>query len=636
MELTDDRHSDADGDTAASSPNSFAQNYRSGVPLALGPKARFFFLALAVSSSALAAAPSINLSHDLVSLGIAKRNLTPNDASLDARPLFQAALAYAAKNETALITADAGAYYFLTPQLPDRYLQIDAYNNLTIDLAGSDLYLAQPEIVGFALIDCANVTLANFTIDSLQLPFTQVQLTGVSAQKALQYQAIPGWPSPTTFNTVRDPSGTPESLTALVFRNGQLIAGTSVLPIQRPLTEGTLRIVTSDSPWTQPQVLATYQPGDTIVIMAKGGEAPILVEGGTGTLVTGVTVYSSGAIAVHLDNAANSIVDHVQVIPRPETDRLISSNADGIHLSYALANNTVRHSSVNRTGDDGIAINSPFLAFVTSQPGANKIVAARNYSSIFPNGLLVSFVDPSTGLIVGSAHIAAQSPAYSDPLNNTGPVTLTFGQNLPALANGFGMIFGDLENRGNGSVIENNTVRNVLTARGIYLGGVAGVTVDQNLIDQTDCGAIVVHQDLSAYPVGPAMNIRITNNTIRNAIGPEAVATGAIAAIASIFTLSTDQNFNFITGAPNSNITISGNSIVNSGRGAIWVGNVNGGLVENNSALLYNQHPELAYWGVSTSVVKQLKQDSTQPVVVRSSSSGVTVLANRASAGASK
>lgn len=584
-------------------------------------------LGLALACAASASTPPVNLSRDLVRLGIAKQNLAPNNPNLDARPLLQATLAYAARNGTNLITADPGAYYLLTPQAPDRYLEIDAYSNLTIDLAGSDLYLAQSEIIAFALIDCTNVSLANFTVDNLQLPFTQVQLTGVSAQQ-LQYQTIPGWPSPTSFNTVRDPSGTPESLSALVFRNGQLLAGAAVLPIQRPLQEGTLQIVTSDSPWTQALVLATYQAGDQIVFMARGGEAPILVEGGTGIVVTGLTVYSSAAIAVHLDNTMNSVVDHVQVIPRPGTDRLISSNADGIHLSFALANNAVRFSFVDRTVDDGIAINSPFLASVISQSGTRKIVAARNFNSIFPNGLLVSFVDLSSGQIIASAHIVSQNPAYSDPLNTTGPVTLMFDENLPALSSGFGMIFGDPANRGDGSVIENNVVRNVLGARGIYLGGVSGVTVRANLIDHTDCGAIVVHQDLSSYPVGPAFNINILHNTIRNAIGPEAVGTGAIAAIASIFTLSTDRDFNLISDSPNANITISGNSIFNSGRSAIWVGNVNGGLVQNNSALLYNQHPELAYWGVSTAVARQLRQDSTQAVVVRSST-GVTVQANR-------
>jgi hypothetical protein len=584
----------------------------------------------ALSCCLFAATPSINLSHDLVTLGIAKSNLTPNDPRLDARPLFQSALAYAAVNGTTLITADPGAYYFLTPQMSDRYLQLNAYSNLTIDLAGSDLYLAQVELIGFALIDCTNVSLANFTIDNLQLPFTQVQLTGVSPQRgSLQYQTISGWPNPTAFNTVRDPSGTPEALSALVFRNGQLIPSTAALPIQRPLTDGSLQIVASDSPWTQPAILATYQPGDVIVFMARGGEAPILVEGGTGVAVEGVTVYSSAAIAVHLDNTQGAVVDHVQVLPRPGTGRLISSNADGIHLSYALANNTVRYSTVDHTVDDGIAINSPFLIFVTSQSGARKITGTRNFNSIFPNGLLVSFVDPNSGQIVASAHIASQSPPYSDPLNNTGPVTLTLDQNIPTLASGAGMIFGDLTNRGAGSVIENNVVTNVLNARGIFLSGVAGVTVQANLVDHTDCGAIVIHEDLSAFPVGPATYISVLNNTVRNAIGPEAVGTGAIAAIASIFTLSTDQNFNFISGSPNTNITISGNSIVNSGRGSIWVGNVNGGMVQGNSAQLYNQHPELAYWGVSTGIARQLAQDASQPIVVQSSN-GVTVLANRA------
>lgn len=587
-------------------------------------------LVLTLSAGAFAATPSINLSRDLIALGIAKRNLTPNNPNLDARPLFQAALAFAARSATTLITADPGAYYFLTPQMSDRYLQIDAYSNLTIDMGGSDLYLAQSEIIGFAFIDCSNVTLSNLTIDNLQLPFTQVQLTGVAAaQGVLQYKTIPGWPSPTTFNSVRNPSGTPEALSALVFRNGQMIPGTALLPIQRPLSEGALQILASDAPWTQPSVVATYQSGDEIVFMARGGEAPVLVEGGTGMTVSGVTVYSSAAIAVHLDNTQNSVVDHVQVIPRPGTGRLISSNADGIHLSYALANNTVRFSTVDHSVDDGIAINSPFLALVASQSGARKMVFTRNFNSIFPNGLLVSFVDASSGQIAGSAHIASQTPSYSDPLNNNGPVTLTFDQNVPALASGSGIIFGDLTNRGDGSLIEHNVVRNVLGARGIYLGGVAGVTVRANLIDHTDCGGIVVHQDLSAYPVGPAVNINILDNTIRNAIGPEAVGTGAIAAIASIFTLSTDQSFNLISGAPNMNVVITGNSLVNSGRGGIWVGNVNGGRVENNSALLYNQHPELAYWGVSTAVTKQLRLDSAQPVVVRSSS-GVAVSGNRA------
>ena len=37
------------------------------------------------------------------------------------------------------------------------------------------------------------LTLTNFTVDYLQLPYTQVRLTGVSG-RTLNYEAIAGWP----------------------------------------------------------------------------------------------------------------------------------------------------------------------------------------------------------------------------------------------------------------------------------------------------------------------------------------------------------------------------------------------------------------------------------------------------------
>ena len=66
---------------------------------------------------------SINLSHDLVRLGIAPQNLPPNSPSVDARPLFQAALQYAGSHGIQLVTLDRGAYYFLTAQDANAYLR---------------------------------------------------------------------------------------------------------------------------------------------------------------------------------------------------------------------------------------------------------------------------------------------------------------------------------------------------------------------------------------------------------------------------------------------------------------------------------------------------------------------------------
>jgi hypothetical protein len=87
------------------------------------------------SLAALAQTSSINLSHDLVRLGIASQNLPPNSPSVDARPLFQAALDYVKNHGIQLITLDRGAYYFLTAQNANSYLHFLAFSDLTVDLA---------------------------------------------------------------------------------------------------------------------------------------------------------------------------------------------------------------------------------------------------------------------------------------------------------------------------------------------------------------------------------------------------------------------------------------------------------------------------------------------------------------------
>ncbi len=578
-------------------------------------------MAAIISVSACA---EINLSHDLVDLRIASRNLAPNNPNLDARPLFQAALDYAQKNNVHLITADQGAYYFLTPSAPDRYVSINAASDLTIDLHGSDIYTKQSFLIWLVVIDSSRITLTNFTLDSQQLPFTQVRLTGVSAnQRTLNYVTQPGWPSPTIFNTVTNPDGTFQDLWALVFRNGTLIANSNRLPLTRSLQEGVLQVQKNDAPWTQPAVLATYQPGDTIVVTARGGEAPILIAGGDNNVIRNVDVYSSGAIAVHVDTISNATVDHVRVMPRPGTDRLISSNADGIHLSYALANNLITGCYVSRTIDDGIAINSPFLAFVTQQSGARQVRLTRNFNSIFANGLAVSFVSTVTAAMLPAVRILSQDPPYADPPSQNSS-TITVDQDLPTLQKGFGMVYADAQNRGAGSVIQDSVIEDVLSARGIYLGGVSGVIVQRNIIRRTNGGAIVAHEDVASYPAGPNRDLQIVNNIVEHAIGPAAVGTGVLAAIASIFVLSTDLNFNFLPGTPNTNITIANNYIFNSGRGGIWVSNLSGGTVESNTILQYNVYPGLAAWGLSTDATAQLRQDFSQAVVVRSSA-GVSV-----------
>src|SRR5262249_50584468 len=83
----------------------FTRNLRDAgatVPLLL------FLASIAVPS--LAGQTTINLSRDLVPLGIASQNMVPNSSTLDAQPLFMAAMQYIQNNPVQVLTADPGAY----------------------------------------------------------------------------------------------------------------------------------------------------------------------------------------------------------------------------------------------------------------------------------------------------------------------------------------------------------------------------------------------------------------------------------------------------------------------------------------------------------------------------------------------
>jgi hypothetical protein len=58
----------------------------------------FAAVAALLLNSAQGGAQTVNMSRDLVSLGIAATNLVPNDRTVDARPLFQRATEYARRN----------------------------------------------------------------------------------------------------------------------------------------------------------------------------------------------------------------------------------------------------------------------------------------------------------------------------------------------------------------------------------------------------------------------------------------------------------------------------------------------------------------------------------------------------------
>lgn len=592
------------------------------------------FVALSVPH---VAAQVLNMSHDLVPLGIAAHNLLPNAPSQDARPLIQAAVQYVQNHPVQVLTLDKGNYYLLTAQQSSATLVFGRLSNMIVDLAGSTIYFNGPLLPnGVEVFQCTDFTLKNFQTDFLNPPYTHVQLTSVDpAQRLLRYQTLQGWPDPSTFNNLTLPSGGAiEGLWAAIFRNGAIVPGTTRTLLTRPVAGNTLGLAQDGTPWTQSATLSMLLPGDTVVVAARGGGPPILVWESDTVTLSNITVFGSPTWAVQLYATRNSTVDGVRVMPRPGSG-LVGSNADGIHFASVRQNNHLRNSYITRTLDDALIMDNLHAALVVNKTGPRQLTVTRNIYLRFPNGTAVNFVDPATTMEIAGATIVSQTPPDSDSPIFDAQVDLLFDRDLPPLAAGAAMVYGTPAMRGQGSTIEDNLVEDTYGGRGVWVSGAQGVTVQRNVIRRTSLAGIIVAS--STDPIDPrdfgppARDITIRNNSLVGVLGPAANGTGAQVALASIQVVSTNnQQVGFATGASNSNISIVNNSIADSGRSAIWVGELNGGTIENNLIGTYNQHPELPVWGLSGSpqFISQLVNDFASPIVIRYSS-GVTSQNNR-------
>jgi len=259
------------------------------------PPARAIYLLpliLAGCGSAFGQAPAVlNLSHDLVANGIAGKNMVPNSPALDSRPLFTAGVAYASKNHIPTVIADRGSYYFLTQNSPYQHVFLNAIANVTVDLQYSDLYFALGNIDAIDATNCVNLTLRNFTVDYLQLPFTQLTVTGVNAAaRTVSVKQLGNYALPTAFNSVTvPPNVNDDGFFAFAFRGGQELRTTGRMPAATP-TSDTLIQITGSEPWTQAASLATIQPGDTLVFNHRAGGSTIFANTSAGFKVQNVSI----------------------------------------------------------------------------------------------------------------------------------------------------------------------------------------------------------------------------------------------------------------------------------------------------------------------------------------------------------
>jgi hypothetical protein len=540
-------------------------------------------------------ASALNLSHDLVSLGIAATNMVPNQQSLDAGPLFVQGVQYANSHGIGLVVADPGAYYFLSEQQQFISVPINQLSNLTIDFQGADLYFATVN-AGFFFTACSNLIVENFTIDRLQPGYTQLKVTSVDPTlRQINFTVQPGWQNPTALNSLlNNPSvvfASPAQTDVFIFRNGRLWENYTPMPVQQPFNDdhlviGSSKFITS--------ALPTIRPGDIAVLRVRVGSNAIVADC-TACTFRNIRVYSGMEGVDLMGPSSSSVLERVYVMPKPGTDRLVSTLADGTTLDQPGPNNTVRLCRSIRTLDDGFSPHIWVWGDVQSVTAARTaVIAGLGPTALaqrrpLPVASNVTFQRASDGLIFGNAVVTAESSITT--VNGVNQVAVDFDRDLPSDVAGAYIYATDPSWRGDGLRLERNTVQEQGYATGISLWGLRNATVTGSYLRRTAMTGMSIINTLSNlnWLVPPVEGLTVTNNVIDGA--PTELDNGAPLELAAIQATGVSAPTTFFTTSPNQNLTFTGNFIGNASRSGFYIGNTTGANLTNNYLLNPNNNP---------------------------------------------
>ena len=543
-----------------------------------------------IAATALAQA-TLNMSEDLVRLGIASSNMLPNQPSQDSGPLFFRAVSYAQAHQIGAVIADPGAYYFLSLQYSGAHVGWNQLSNITIDLQGSDLYFSFPLVHGINITNSNNVVLQNFTADYNPLPFTQVRVVSVNpAQRQIQFAVDGAWQNPSVLNAVFAAGG---SVEVHIFRNGRAIQQVPRMYAANPVGSNQFTVIYANP---TAAMLALIRPGDTAFLgMRTGAGGPVTASYCNACTFRNIKVYSSVEWAVANFVSQSSVYERVYAMPRPGTDHL-SSTYGTVELAGAKPGNQIRLSRMIGTMDNGSPLAADTIGTVSSQIDSRTLVLQGASTTLLqlgispPNGSSVAFQRTSDGVNLGSAVIVSQG---APGLNSQGvnQVTYGFDRDLPSGLVGSAMQGLDPNLLATNSVIERNAIEKVTDCcRGFLALGLNNSVVHGNYIRGVPMNGLYVENALYSTQLSPpSTNLAITNNVIDRT---NWTTTGFVLyQLGAIEVVTAESGGAPAPVAAHQNVTVTGNFIADSGTAAIWMGNTNGGSVTANYFLNPNSSP---------------------------------------------
>jgi len=493
------------------------------------------------------------------------------------RKCIQAALDCAKKAE---VVFEAGTYRIdpapgATSMGELVSLPINKANNIAVSGAGkgTTLIFTNPSASGIVLEGCRNLVLKNLRIDYDPLPYAfgtirAVNLAANTFDLELDAESA-DFTNPlfarakTLWGMVIRPD--PKQGTT---RYGPVAVGSKVFsPVSGRvwrLTESSLGGRGSPNALTS----SGMKPGERYVHMARTYGAALGIQSCSDIRVEGVSILSSPGLSFfpYLSHDISLVDCHVG----PGPNRLISTNADGIHARGLRGNLLVERCSFAGMADDGINIHSNAI-LVRKINSSTEIIASPHTWSVRPGDELVAY-DGVTFSEKGRTTVESLRQTESG-------ILIRFAKPVEGLRAGEDYTnadrFYNLSEAGGPFLIRNCRFL-AHRGRGILVSGIGG-RIENNHFENNEGVGVDLSFGDSIWAEGPpAQNLQITENEFLGRGGTQPCIVARSAAPKEIG-MSGRRFFK--------ELTIKDNKFLNLRASAIRLSGVEGALIENNILL---------------------------------------------------
>jgi len=504
-------------------------------------------------------------------ISVADFGALPNGS--DAGPGVKAAIARLPKRGGAVLHFPKGTYQFA--QTSGAALLLAGFEGVTVDGSGSE-FVFQGLTVPFLVRDSRTTTLRGFSIDWGRPPYSQGEIIGVDPGRRTIDVAVDS----------RFPVDGSEKIAAIsVFEPNTGLAKRGGADIFDPTAVSSVELVRSQTLRLNLARQLPLSAGDVLVLRHTGYVAHALnFDNCVGLRIADLQIFAAPGMGAVGHYCKDVSFQHVNVLPRPGSGRMISTSADGIHFGACAGILTVDSCLVSGTGDDCINVNTGYVRLAQRLDNRTVTVAQRGlFSPAFPprSGNLYTISDgdtfePITTAVIGGGEISGSLE------------TLHFLSDLPPQVRP-------------GAILADNTQHPKLTvsnckfpgnrARGVL--GHSDVTIENcDFANQTMAAMLFVHGGY--WMEGPAIDrVRIHNNRISGAQRRGLPSSAAIDIDASVRLTNEGSDRNL--GISSHDIEISGNTIHDPGGTAILANSAGNLSITNNK--LENTGPDAIILG---------------------------------------